>query len=125
MTQVLTYDPVSGMVVSVVDGEVTKEDILRNYGKALQFLKENSCLKILSDYRGASLKLSTTEILELSKILNEVAAKMGFDVRSLKRAVVFSKQMRDYRFYQDVSTQRKLTIRIFQEVEEAAKWLAE
>jgi hypothetical protein len=84
---------------------------------------ERQCLRILLDFRGANLHLSTFNVYATPQKLAEEFKKRGVDIRSLKRALIFMPDDGDYRFLETVSINQAQTLRIFFDEEMAKAWL--
>ncbi|NMC86256.1 MAG: hypothetical protein GYA58_13315 [Anaerolineaceae bacterium] len=84
---------------------------------------ERQCRRILLDFRGANLHLSTFNVYATPQKLAEEFKKLGIDIRSLKRALIFMPDDGDYRFLETVSINQAQTLRIFFDEEMAKAWL--
>jgi hypothetical protein len=93
------------------------------FSDVLPYVKEHDCFLILSDFREASLKLSTGEIYDAPSTLGETFAAGGIQVNRLKRALVIKNDLSDFRFFSDVAINRGQNARLFTDLEEARKWL--
>ncbi|NMC83999.1 MAG: hypothetical protein GYA58_01815 [Anaerolineaceae bacterium] len=84
---------------------------------------ERQCRRILLDFRGANLHLSTFNVYATPQKLAEEFKKRGIDIRSLKRALIFMPDDGDYRFLETVSINQAQTLRVFYDEEPAKIWL--
>jgi hypothetical protein len=69
--------------------------------------------------------LSTLEIYALPKIIADIATSLGINVYKIKRAVVASSDSDDLRFKENVTVNQGQHLRIFQNIDQARKWLLE
>jgi len=83
-------------------------------------LAEHDCKRILLDGRDGRVGLSTVDLYDLPSRLES----HGVD-RTWKRALVVDKQTDEFRFYEDVSNNRGFRVKVFQDPDEALKWLTE
>ena len=95
--------------------------------EAAQIAIEQNVFSFLGDYREAVLKLSTTAIYELPKILSDIFISLGIQPHQLNRVFVASvveKDAEGFRFYETVSLNRGQNTRLFHDIEEAKRWLS-
>ncbi len=116
----VNYDPEGNFVTGTISGKVDTE-VVREYAdevtsKALQ----HDCKKFLNDMTNAEITLSTTEIFTLSKVFE----KKGIDM-SWRRAIVVSKQLDDYQFFETVAFNQAYSVRVFTDRAAAKDWLKE
>ena len=128
MPHVITYNPETHIVEIKLHGQITFNEIKEVYSQALPIAKDKNSSLFFSDYREAVLCLSTFEIYELPQIFADIATTIGFSPYQLKRAIVPSKthSPNDYQFFETVSRNRGQSFaRLFQDIDEAKKWLSE
>jgi hypothetical protein len=128
MPHSITCNPETHIIEIKLHGQINFNEIKEIYSQALPISKDKNSSLFLSDYREAVLCLSTIEIYELPQIFADTAAAIGFSPYQLKRAIVQSKthNPNDYRFFETVSQNRRQSFaKLFQDIEEAKKWLSE
>ncbi len=129
MPYTITYNPETGFVEAKVQGTISFNEIKEIYSKYVQTTMENESFLYLADYREATLDLSTMELYDLPKILSDIAAPLGINVHKLRRAAVIAKglknkHLRDYGFYETVTLNRGQNTKLFEDMDEAIKWLS-
>ena len=125
MSHTIIYNPETGFVESKMEGIIYFNEIKEIFSEVVQTLKEKEVFLHFADYREAKLSLSTMEIYGLPKMLSDTVAPLGLNVHKLKRAIVIAKDLEDYNFYETVSSNSWQMTKIFQDVDEAKKWLSE
>ena len=126
MTHTIIYNPETHTVEIGLQGDIYFEEIKLMYSQALQTAKDNDTFLFLSDFREAAIRLSTMEIYQLPRLLADITASIGLSPYKLKRAIISSQRLEDFHFYETVSSNRgQSPVKIFQDAEEAKKWLAE
>ena len=85
--------------------------------------KESKCYLWLADYREATLNLSTFEIYDLPKLILEAATSLNINATRIKRAIVILRDKPNYEFAETVSLNRGQNIDLFDDIENARKWL--
>ena len=114
----LTYDSQHDCLVQEFVGVVDEDLIKQQVKLVVAASKEHNCKRLLNDMRQAELGLSIVEIHEIPKFLENE----GVD-RSWKRAVVFSKDFRDYHFYENVAFNIGFTVKVFTDRQKSLDWL--
>jgi hypothetical protein len=116
----ISYDQAHGWLTGSITGTINSET-LPVYAKAVaDRVSKHDCKRFLNDLRQAQLDLSTIEIYEIPGVL-EVA---GID-KTWRRAIVASRDLEDYRFFQAIAFNRGYTVRVFTELDAAKHWLGE
>jgi len=113
------------MIESIFQGVLTFGEVKEFICEEALLSKENNCRFFLTDYLEVRLELSTLQIYEVPKLLQDTFALLGLDVRLLRRAVVVAEDLRDYKFYEDVAVNQGQKPKVFTDIDEAKKWLAE
>jgi hypothetical protein len=124
MAHTIVYNPDTRVIEIKFRGDITLEEVKKLYSESLRVAKQENCFLFLSDYRDASMKLSTLEIYDLPKILSSIFTAAEVPAYHLRRALVVAKDQKDYRFFETVTSNSGQTARIFQDVAEAQKWLS-
>ena len=118
-----TYDGEAGLIALSFRGKVDLPALRKLASDAARISKEHNCFLVLSDFREATLSLSTMEIYTLPKTLSEILSASGINVYRFKRALVMSTDIDDFTFFETVSRNRSQNITLFRDVDEAKKWL--
>ena len=90
-----------------------------------RLLKEHNCFLILNDSREAVPDVSTIDIYSLPKFFSEMLSEAGVQVHKLRRAIIVSKDMNEFAFFETVSRNRAQNVMLFRDPDEAKKWLKE
>ncbi|MDD2923357.1 MAG: hypothetical protein PHQ36_13820 [Anaerolineales bacterium] len=93
--------------------------------KVARIAEEQDCFLSLGDYREATVILSTMDIYDLPKIISDTLALAGLPAHKFKRAIIPPKISEDFYFFETVTLNRGQNTKLFQDVEEAKKWLFE
>ena len=115
----VNYDREAGCVRTNIVGRIDKELVGAFFAEVGRVATENRCTRILSDLREARIAVSTLDIFA------EVESPEHASIpRNVKRAIVISRDMRDYRFWETLCRNRGfLHVRIFTDYDEAAEWV--
>ena len=130
MPYTMIHNPKAGFVEAKVQGVISFSEIKEIFSKYVQMVAEKKCFLYLADYREAILDMSTMELYALPKLMTDITAPLGVNVHRIKRAVVIAKGLKDkrlgdYRFYETVTLNRGQNTKLFEDMDEARKWLSE
>jgi hypothetical protein len=125
MSHTIAYDSDAHIVEITIQGQLFLNEVKDIYSEAILIAREEGCSRFLSDYRQATIRLSTLELYELPKILAEVITPLGYSPVTLKRALVVARDLEDYRFFETVTVNSGQNTKIFQNINEAEAWLSE
>ncbi len=125
MAQTTVYNAESQLIETKFEGIVAFKDVKEIVSKIAQVAKEHNCFLCLSDYRDAELKLTTSEIYNLPKLLSDITALYGLCATAFKRAVVARMGLEDFHFFETVTLNNMQNARLFHDLAEAEKWLLE
>lgn len=89
-------------------------------GAAAEASRDNNCYRILYDGRQAVLAMPVGDLYRLPTLLEDLG--IG---RSHRRALLVSKQIEDFRFYETASRNRGYSVRVFDDEARAVTWLME
>ncbi len=118
MSYTIRYDPENDCIMASMEGDMDLNK-LREFAKILtQEMEKNNCYKIFNDVRKINVKLSTTEIYNLPKIIMEWGLKPF-----CKRALVVANDFNDIAFFETVSVNQLQNVKIFRDSDDAIKWL--
>lgn len=112
------YDEEHDCLVGILKGTMDTVAIKAYSEEVMKVASSHTCRKLLTDMREAEVAMCKGEIYYLAGILDDV----GLD-QSWQRAIVMSKQHKDYEFYERVSGSQGFTVKIFSDPEQAFSWL--
>ena len=115
----VTYDRVDDCVRTSIVGRIDKDLVGEFFAEVGRVARENRCSRVLSDLREGRIAASTLDIF------SEVESpEHGSISRNVRRAIVISRDMRDYRFWETLCRNRGFRhVRIFTDHDEAAEWV--
>jgi hypothetical protein len=114
----VNYDDKSNCVIGTYGGTLDMK-LLEGYAcEIMKVASKHDCTSFLNDLRKAEVNLSTFDLYFIPETLH----KMGFK-RWWKRAIVASKQLEEYYFFELVAQNRGCYVKIFEEVNDAMNWL--
>jgi hypothetical protein len=125
MAHTIIYNPEAHMIETKCEGTLDLEEATEIMSKIAHVAKENNCVFCLSDYRDAELKLTTSEIYNLPKLLSDIVALHSFSAKNFKRALVIRNNSRDFYFFETVTVNQMQNARLFHDAGEAKRWLLE
>ena len=126
MTHTLTYNSDLHFLELKVQETLLLSEVRQIISESVQLVRKHNCFLILSDYRDATLNLSTFEIYEIPKIIIEIFTGSGLSASKVKRALlvaVVAKDLKDFSFLETVTINRMQNAKIFQDFDRAKKWL--
>ena len=123
MPYTVTYNPelqvIETKAYEVLDFSEAKEII----SGIIEIGLAQKCFLCLSDYREATIRLSTMEIYEIPKIIAAIATARGLFPGSFKRALIIGRDYSDFEFLEAVTLNNMQNAKLFREFEDAKKWL--
>jgi hypothetical protein len=123
MTHTVTYNPDPGVIHTIAQGKLTLSEAKEIITEIAQLAIEKNCFLCLSDYRQVTMEMTTLQIHDLPKILSTIVASLGLRPSQFRRAIIAEKDSKDYLFFETVTLNNAQQVRLFQDVEEAKKWL--
>ncbi len=123
MPHTVTYNSETHIVKTKAHGNLTLDEAKELIFDIGQVCVEKNCFLCLSDYREVILELSTLDIYSIPRLLSDILASMGLLANKVKRAVVVAKDIRDFEFFETVTINSGQNIKLFQDIDEAKKWL--
>jgi hypothetical protein len=123
MTHAVVYNPGVGIIETTAQGTLSESEAKEIILEIAQLGKEKNCFLCLSDDREAALDMSTLQIHDLPEVLTNMVNSLGLRPGQFKRAIVVKQSFPDYRFFETVTLNAGQNIRLFQDREEAKKWL--
>ncbi|WP_323758411.1 hypothetical protein [Roseivirga sp.] len=119
MLLMVGYDDELNHVFGKIEGALTKEIASSYLSKVAEIARENKCRKVITDLREAELFANQREIEILSKELKGIGIEFG-----LKRAVIISKNINDYKVWENFNFRNGFKeIRLFSDEEVALEWM--
>jgi len=125
MPHIIKYNSEIHIVEIKIQGDLVLKEAREIFSELAQFIKEENCFLILTDLRESTMKLSTVDIYDLPKILSDILASSEIDANILKRAFVVAKNSENYSFHENVTNNRGQINKMFEDIDEAKKWLLE
>jgi len=104
-------------------GIITFDEVKETFSEAVRMIQDANCFLTLGDYRSAKVNLSTLEIHKLPKVIADLLAPSGITPYKLKRAFVVAKDLEDFYFFETVTLNNGQHAKIFQNMDDAKKWL--
>lgn len=123
MSHTIIYNSEMHIIESKFQEDLTFSEVKEFISEGARIAKENDCALFLTDYREVTLKLSTLEIYEIPKLMQDTFASTGLNAGRLRRAIVVAKDLKDYRFHETVTTNRGQSAKVFYDIDEAKEWL--
>lgn len=103
---------------AVIDGGLDMESFDRALAEMNTVMDRHQCRTVLYDLRQIKIELETHEIYYIPQLLRDEGNS------DIKRAVLFPENFeQDFTFFETVSTNQGLNIRIFSKEKEALDWL--
>jgi len=125
MTHTVTFNPALGVIETAAQGNLALQEVKEIISEISQVAIEQDCFLCLSDYREATIEMSTLQIYDIPRILSDIVTSFGFRPSKFKRAIIAEKSLIDYQFFESVTLNQGQRIRLFQDIEEAKQWLLE
>ena len=113
-----------GIIETKLEGVITFNEVKEVIADSIRLAREHKCLLWLTDYTGATTRLSTLEIYAFPGLFSEAASSLQVQPIQIKRAVVIAKADQDYSFAKTLALNRGQSLELFDDVEEARIWLA-
>ena len=123
MTHIVDYNPEFGIIETMVQGQLTMLEAKEFISEIAQMAVEQNCFLCLSDYRQATMEMSTLQIHDLPKVIAHIVTALGVHPSHFKRAIVVEKDFNDYHFFETVTLNAGQSIKLFHESDHAKKWL--
>lgn len=119
MSIIIDFKVFDDILKVTASGKDESVEEVKDYGiKVIEQAITSNCRKILCDERELEYNLSTIDTFESAKFISENAPKVA------KAALVCNhKNLPDAKFWETVSFNRGLTVKVFTSIEEAESWL--
>ena len=123
MTHLVAYNSELGVIETIAQGKLTLSEAKEIISEIAHIAIEKNCFLCLSDYREATMEMSTFQIHEVPKVLSSIVTSLGLRPSQFRRAILAEKSFQDYYFFETVTLNAAQNIRLFQDMDEAKKWL--
>ncbi len=123
MSHTIIYNSEERVIEIKVQGDFFLNEAKEIFTEAAQVVKAQNCFLVLNDMREATVKLSMIEIYEMPKMIAVIFALLGLNVYKVKRALVVTKDLKIYGFFETVTLNRSQRAKYFVDMDEARKWL--
>ncbi len=118
MSYEVSYDSESNIVRARIDGDIEIEEVTKFASDVVHTIIAHDCRCVLNDMRLATLKLSTTDIWNVPRIME----KAGMPPAT-RRALVTAEDNKDVSFAEVVSHNVGQNVKVFTDIEKAEAWL--
>lgn len=125
MPHTVTYNEQLHIIETRTHGEVTFSESKEIISEIIQTAVVKNCFLCLGDYREETMKLSTLELHDIPKIISNSSITHGISAHKFKRAIVVARDLKDFHFFETVTLNNGQTAKLFQDIDEAKKWLLE
>lgn len=112
MAYEVVNNPGEDCVHASIEGSVDLAMAQRYAQEIISQLRAHGCLRLRNDMRKASIRLSTGDLYDLPAWIEERLEEAGVS-RSCKRALLVSRDFRDYEFYETVSRNHGHLLKVF------------
>jgi hypothetical protein len=119
----IIYNTEAGIIEIKYQGTVDYLELKEVIPQVMAMMKEKQCLLWINDLREATLILNALRIYEVVEFLTETAAKEGIVVSHFKRATITPPNPPDHPFALITSRNRGHTVRAFEDIDQARRWL--
>lgn len=114
----VTYDEVHNCLYGKAVGAFEPKHVKEYGDEILRVARIHNCKRFLNDMREADLRLSITDLYYAS-----AEAMIGEFDRTWKRALIVKELTKEIEFYEITATNKGLIIKVFDNYDEALKWL--
>jgi len=112
------YDTETNCIYISVEGQLNLSLFDNMAAEVSRCINENNCKRILNDMRHARPAKSVVDIYNMPRL----ALKAGV-VRVVRRALVVSEPMSEYRFLETVFVNQGNIVQLFNNINDAKRWL--
>jgi hypothetical protein len=121
----VTYDEENDLVVLAYGGFIDVDTVREAAVIAADMAFRQDTTRILVDCREVDLAMSAEDLEYLPIAIAKALSRQGIPVSALRRAVVFARDWEDYVTIESAAVAQQQTMRIFESLDEAKKWLAQ
>lgn len=119
----IAFDDERSIVEVCITGELNIATSREIVEATFRFAKAQNSVRILTDMHGARVNMTTADMFNLPTVTAEIAASVGLNIHSLKRAFLASEGMENPRFAENVKVNRYHQVRYFDDSHAARTWL--
>lgn len=119
----LSYNEKNGVIESRIHSSFDNTLMDNMAPELAKMAKETNAKALLLDFSKSDISFSTLEIYKIPKKLSEIFLENSLDIRFIKRAILISKEDKDYKFLEIVSLNSGQNFRLFYDEKEAINWL--
>ena len=123
MPHTVSYNPGLNLIEVEIRGSYTLADAKELLTTTVELVNRHECFSILCDLREAKIGLSTLEIHEAPATLGSTIAASGIEIHKLRRALIVDQTNPDARFLETVARNSGHQVTIFQNFDDAKRWL--
>lgn len=123
MPYTIAYNTAAHIIELSFQGGITVSDAREMVNDVLELATKHKCSLLLNDFRDAEISASTVEIYEFPLTVAEGFVSAGGNPAGFKRALVVAKGLEDFHFFETVSINRGQDVKLFNNLDEARKWL--
>ena len=124
MPYTLAYNPELGIIEVTCQGTLTIAEARQYYAEVEPIIIAHDCARFLADFREAKLKVTTAEMYHAPDMILKLLTRAGIPFFRLKRAMVIAGDVKDFTFFTNAAFNRGQNTKLFQDINEARKWLA-
>jgi hypothetical protein len=125
MSHTVTYNSRLNLIETKMHGNLDLQEAREIMAEIGHVAEARACFLCLSDYRGATLDMSTVEIYDIPSLLSETVTALGLSAHQFKRALVVDKGLENFHFLETVTYNSGQQARLFHDIDAARKWLLE
>ncbi len=122
MSHQLRFDAELGIVYIKFEGSQNVETIFKGFSEAILIAESIDAFRVVSDFRAATLQLSTLQIYSLPDALSACKPDSSPWLHKYRHAVVANIDD-DYRFMVTMLNNRSQNAELFESVSDAESWL--
>ena len=124
MPHTTLYNEKAEIIETIFNGEVDFYEISDALSEIVALSMEKKCYLWLNDYSNSLADITTMDIYRLNIVLLEKAKPLGADFSKVRRAMVPSRNITDFKFAETVASNRGQIIKMCLTLDEARAWLA-
>ena len=123
LQEIVEYDSKNAILYARYIGDVVLDDIYASQEAQARAIKKYNCNRILIDARNTNILISTIEYSYIADLSRKNYSKRGIDVRNLLRAFLVDELSENLEFFETVTFNQGLNIRVCTDKAEAIQWL--
>ncbi len=122
------YEPVKDYLLITFEGEITIPILNEHAPKVVQAIRDYNCMRIVEDYRKATLSLDANEFIEAQNIQVDSLASKRISFVNVKRAMIVNENrisLDDMGFFEKMSVNNGQDLKVFTDMVQAINWIDE